>query len=52
VDPVGGNLHLAKAASEIVDRGEAIAEAPDTDIDGQKRDAQPDIGADELAASR
>jgi hypothetical protein len=52
VDPVGGNLHLAKAASEIVDRGEAIAEAPDTDIDGQKRDARPDIGADELGASR
>jgi len=52
VDPVGGNLHLAKAASEIVDRGEAIAGAPDTDIDGQKRGARPDIGADELAASR
>jgi len=52
VDPLGGNLHLAKAVSEIVDRGEVIAEVPDTDIDGQKRDDRPDLGADELAAAR
>jgi hypothetical protein len=52
VDPAHGDLHLAKAALEIVDRADAVSEAPDADIDGQKRDARPDIGADELAAVR
>jgi len=52
VDPAHGDLHLARAASEIVDRADAISEAPDADIDGQKRGAKPDIGADELVVVR
>jgi hypothetical protein len=52
VDPVHGDLHLAKPAPTIVDRAEAISEAPDADIDGQKRDARPDVGADELVDLR
>lgn len=51
-DPTHGDLHLAKSAPAIVDRADAISEAPETDIDGQKRDAKPDVGADELAALR
>lgn len=51
-DPAHGDLHLAKPSPEIVDEAAAISEAPDADIDGHKRDARPDIGADELAASR
>lgn len=51
-DPAHGDLHLAKPSPEIVDKAAAISEAPDADIDGHKRDARPDIGADELAASR
>lgn len=52
VDPAHGDLHLAKSTPGIVDSAEAISEAPDTDIDGQKRGDRPDVGADELAALR
>lgn len=48
VDPTQGNLHLTPAAVEAIDRGEVLPEAG-ADIDGQRRDTKPDIGADELA---
>jgi hypothetical protein len=47
-DPNHGNLHLASTAVEVIDRGTALPEVGD-DIDGQRRDARPDIGADEVA---
>jgi hypothetical protein len=46
VDPNHGNLHLVASADEVIDKGMALPEVLE-DIDGQRRDAQPDIGADE-----
>ncbi|MDP7289459.1 MAG: GDSL-type esterase/lipase family protein [Phycisphaerae bacterium] len=46
-DPKGGNLHLKKPLSEVVDRAPKLAEVSD-DIDGAKRGSKPDLGADEL----
>jgi hypothetical protein len=47
VDPAHGDLHLASAAGEIVDKAAVLPEALGSDIDGQLRDNKPDIGADE-----
>lgn len=49
VDPASGNLHLKRAVADIVDRAPAVPEVTE-DIDGQLRDARPDIGADELVS--
>jgi hypothetical protein len=52
VDPLyvsATNLHL-QAASPMVNMGTTIAGIT-TDIDGQRRDAIPDIGADEVATA-
>ena len=48
VDPEGGDLHLAKGSAAI-DAGIALTEPGPAawDIDGQPRDASPDVGADE-----
>jgi hypothetical protein len=46
-DPGRGDLHLAIAGAEAVDRGVPQAEVAE-DIDRQKRGDKPDIGADEL----
>jgi hypothetical protein len=46
VDPEGGNLHLLSRPADVVDRGRPLAEVPE-DIDGERRDAAPDLGADE-----
>jgi hypothetical protein len=47
-DGAGGNLHLSDSAAQAVDAGAALdAGLCDDDFDGQKRDAKPDIGADE-----
>jgi uncharacterized repeat protein (TIGR01451 family) len=46
VTPGSGNYHIG-AASDAVDAG--VDAGIDTDIDGDARDANPDIGADELA---
>ncbi len=43
-----GNLHLVPTAVEVIDKGTVLPEVGD-DIDGQRRDTKPDIGADELA---
>ncbi|MBP7051303.1 MAG: right-handed parallel beta-helix repeat-containing protein [Phycisphaerae bacterium] len=48
VDPNGGNLHLMRPASEIVGRAIALGESVVEDIDGQRRDDRPDLGADEF----
>ncbi len=48
-NPSRGDLHLTRAAAEIVDKAMVLAEASNTDIDGQSRGDRPDIGADELA---
>jgi len=47
-DPAGGDLHLTPAAGDAVNAGIALPGGLcDTDIDGQGRDAEPDVGADE-----
>ena len=46
-DPAGGNLHLNGMAVGAIDQGAAMTEVLE-DIDGQRRDESPDIGADEF----
>jgi len=46
VDGAGGDLHLAESASLAIDRG--VNAGVTADIDGEARDASPDIGADEF----
>ena len=48
IDPARGNLHLKSTVAEAVDKGLARTEVVE-DIDGERRGAKPDIGADELA---
>jgi hypothetical protein len=49
VDGQNGNLHLDPGASAAIDRGVTVAGGlSDDDIDGDARDANPDIGADEV----
>jgi len=45
----GGNLHLVSSATQAINKGVSLAGAVPTDIDGDPRDTQPDVGADELA---
>ena len=47
IDPARGNLHLKSTATEAIDKGLARTEVVE-DIDGERREAKPDIGADEL----
>lgn len=49
VDAEVGNLHLTRQATEAIDQGITHRLVP-RDVDGQPRDRQPDLGADELAA--
>jgi hypothetical protein len=46
-DAAAGDLHLRRAAPEIVDAGRPWPETPE-DIDRQVRDSTPDLGADEF----
>lgn len=46
-DPAAGDLHLLRAAAGIVDAGQPWPETPE-DIDRQRRNSTPDLGADEL----
>jgi hypothetical protein len=48
VDGPGGDLHLVDTASALIDQGAVLTGdvCPD-DIDGELRDATPDVGADE-----
>jgi len=45
VDGAGGDLHLAESAGSAI--GQGVNAGVATDIDGQIRDSDPDIGADE-----
>ncbi len=47
-DPSQGDLHLTPPASGIVDRGIVLPASLVEDIDGQRRDDRPDLGADEI----
>jgi len=49
VNSSGGNLHLVSTATQAINKGVSLAGAVPTDIDGDSRDAQPDVGADEMA---
>ena len=48
IDPARGDLHLKSTAIEAIDKGLTRAEVID-DVDRERREAKPDIGADELA---
>lgn len=50
VDPAGGDLHLRHAVAEVVDQGVVLTAPVTEDIDRQRRDERPDIGADEWMA--
>jgi len=48
VDAASGDLHLSAGAAAAIDQGALVSGATAThDIDGEMRDAKPDIGADE-----
>ncbi len=50
LNPAGGDLHLSESAEGAIDKGSALsAGLCDEDIDGDARDATPDIGADEVS---
>ncbi len=49
VNLLGADLHLVSTASTAINQGAVIGVLQD--IDGQIRDAQPDVGADELNTS-
>ncbi len=52
VDVAGGDLHLTEAAGAAVDAGTPLpAGQADADIDGETRDASPDVGADERSGA-
>jgi parallel beta-helix repeat protein len=48
VDALTGNLHLETNVPDVVDAGASVP-GVDHDIDVERRDGAPDIGADELA---
>lgn len=52
LDASTGNLHLTPAATDVIDQGVFVGDGLcDKDIDGDNRDATPDVGADEIACS-
>jgi hypothetical protein len=53
VDPLTPDLHLRDTATDAIDRGLPLTTMPVVDdIDGDTRDALPDIGADERVATQ
>ena len=50
VDPIRENLHLAETAMRAIDKGIRLNDLVVDDIDGEPRDAIPDVGADEYVA--
>lgn len=52
VDPAQGDLHLLRPDRQVVDAGQPLPEGVAADdIDGQRRDEEPDVGADEWSAT-
>jgi len=51
VDARAGNLHLKRRVPEVVDAAQPLTDVT-TDIDGQRRDAKPDVGAHEWLDER
>ena len=49
VNSSGGNLHLVSTATQAINKGVSLAGAVPADIDGETRDSQPDVGADEFS---
>jgi len=47
VNPSQGNLHLTPRATDAINKAKLLSDVTD-DIDGERRGAKPDIGADEL----
>jgi hypothetical protein len=52
LDLPNGNLHLVSTATQAIDKGVGLRGEVLRDIDGDLRDAQPDVGADELTGHR
>jgi len=50
VDVTNADLHLLPGATVAIGKGAVLAAPLPADIDGDKRDAAPDVGADEYAA--
>ncbi|MBI2559504.1 hypothetical protein HYW20_09345 [Candidatus Woesearchaeota archaeon] len=50
-DPSNGNLHLLSTAAAAINKGVSLSGLVPYDIDGQLRDSQPDIGADEYSSA-
>jgi hypothetical protein len=50
VDVASANLHLLPGAAAAIGTGAVLASPPSSDIDGESRDAAPDVGADEYVA--
>jgi hypothetical protein len=50
VDPAAGDVHLKARVEGVVDAGVPLNSVPE-DIDRQRRDAPPDVGADELGGT-
>ncbi len=48
VDITKDDLHLKSTSSDAIDAGFTQFDSPEYDIDGDSRDAFPDVGADEL----
>lgn len=48
VDEASGNLHLVSTARVAIDQGMDIRSEVPSDMDGDVRDSQPDVGADEF----
>lgn len=49
-DAAKGDLHLPKRVEGVTDAGRPLPDVTD-DIDGQRREARPDLGADEFTAT-
>jgi hypothetical protein len=47
IDPARGDLHLKSTSIDAIDKGLVLAEVVE-DFDRQRREAKPDIGADEM----
>ena len=52
LDLPNGDLHLVSTATQAINKGVGLGGDTSEDIDGDSRDAKPDVGVDELASQR